>query len=62
MLDLTLIRNSPNGYVETAGGAQEMELNAQTEHCSAKCEKGKINNSLQHWARCIIVDVCMKFH
>ena len=32
-------RNSPNGYVAIAGEVQERKLNAQTEHCSAKCEK-----------------------
>ena len=32
-------RNLPNGYVATASGAQELELNARTKHCSAKCEK-----------------------
>ena len=31
--------NAPNGYVVTAGGVQEMELNVQTKHCSAKQEK-----------------------
>ena len=32
-------RNLPNGDVETAGGVQETEVNAQTKYCSAKCEK-----------------------
>ena len=47
----------------TVGGVQEMELNTQTKHCSAKHkEEVKVNNSLQFWAGCIMVDVCMKFH
>ena len=29
-------RNLLNGYVVTASGVQEMELNARTKHCSAK--------------------------
>ena len=33
---LTITRYLPNGYVATAGGVQEMELNAQTKHCSAR--------------------------
>ena len=33
-----MIRNSLNGYVLTAGGVQEMELNAQTKYCSGKHE------------------------
>ena len=52
-------RNLPNGYryVATSGRVQEKELNAQTKHCSAKCEKHcsamcekevKVNNSLQY--------------
>ena len=50
--------NSPNGYVATA-----MEINAQTKHCSAKCEKKvKVSNSRCQWAGCTIADVCMKFH
>ena len=32
-------RNSPNSYVSTAGGVQEMELNTETKHCLAKHEK-----------------------
>ena len=28
-----------DGYVATAGGVQEMELNAQTKHCLPKSEK-----------------------
>ena len=31
--------NLPNGYVMTAAGVQEMELNAQTKLCSVKHEK-----------------------
>ena len=31
-----LTRNSLNGYVATAGGIQETELEAQTKHRSAK--------------------------
>ena len=38
-------------------GVQEMEQN------EAKYEKEfKVNISLQHWAGCIMVDMCMKFH
>ena len=37
-------RNSPNGYVATASGVQETELNTQTKHCSAKREKVKVSN------------------
>ena len=60
MYRLYRTRNLPNGYVMTAGGVQERELNQQTKHCSAKHEKEvKINNSLQHWAGCMMVDVCM---
>ena len=37
-----------NGYVLTADGVLEIEINAQTKHCSAKGEKEiKVNNSLQ---------------
>ena len=32
-------RNSPHGYVATAFGIQETELNAETKHWSAKREK-----------------------
>ena len=40
-----------------------MALNTQTKHCSSKCEKEvKVNNSGQHWAGCIMMDVCMKFN
>ena len=47
----------------TAEGVHKMKLNAETKHCSAKHKKEvKVNNSLQHWAGCIMVDVCMKFH
>ena len=39
-------RNFLNGYIATAGGVQETELNAQNnKHCSAKCEKKvKVSN------------------
>ena len=40
-------KNLLNGYVVTAGGVQETELNTQTKHCSAKYEKYvnvKVNN------------------
>ena len=54
-------RNSPNGYVTTA--VQVTEQNTKTKHCSAKREKEvKVNNSLQHRAGCIMVDMGMKFH
>ena len=33
----TLARNFSNGFVATAGGVHEMELNAQTKHCSTNC-------------------------
>ena len=60
---LKLTRNLPDAYVATADGVQETELNAQTNHCSAKCENEVIdNNSLQHGAGCIMVDECVKFH
>ena len=50
------------GYVATAGGVQEMELNAQTKHCSAKSEKQvKVSNGQWQWAGYIMADVCMKF-
>ena len=43
----TKTRNLLNGYITTAGGVQEMELNTQTKHCSTKSEKPvKVNNSL----------------
>ena len=49
-------RNSPNG-----GGDQEMELNTQTKHCSAKLENYvKVNKDPWQWAGCIMVEVCMK--
>ena len=48
------------GYVATAGGFQETELNAQTKHCSARREKlVKIRNNRWQWAGCIMVDVCL---
>ena len=25
-------------------------------------KKVQVNNSLQHWAGCIMIDVCLKFH
>ena len=36
-----MTRNLPNGYVATAGGVKEMELNAQTtcKYCSSIREK-----------------------
>ena len=37
--DKSLTRNLPNGYVVTADGVQETELNAQIKLSSAKCEK-----------------------
>ena len=41
----------------------EMELNAQTKHCSAKHEKKvKVSNGQRQWARCIMADVCTNFH
>ena len=36
---LFLTRNLLKGYVATAGGVQEMQLNTQIKHCSAKHEK-----------------------
>ena len=58
-----ITRNSPNGYVVTAGGVQQMELNAQTKSCSAKCEKQvKVSNAWWQWTESIMADVCMKFH
>ena len=54
-------RNSPNGYVATAVGVQETELNARNKHCLAKREKEvKVKNSQQHWALRVMVKVCMK--
>ena len=38
-------RNSRNGYIVTSGSVQEMELNAQNKHCSAKHEKVKVSNN-----------------
>ena len=38
-LCFTLTRHLPNGSVLTAIGVQEMLLNTQTKHCSAKNEK-----------------------
>ena len=49
------IRNLQNGYVVTAGGVQEMEHRPNIVQPSVK--NVKVNNSLQHWAGCIIVDV-----
>ena len=51
-------KNLLNGYVMTA-----IKINAQTKHCSAKCEKQvKVSNGQWLWAGCIMEDVCMKFH
>ena len=56
-------RNLPNGYVVTAGGVQEMELNTQSKHCSAmRAKKVKVGNRLWKWAGCIMANECMKFH
>ena len=46
MTDAT--RNMSNGHVLTASGVLEIDIKAQTKHCSAKCEKEiKVNNSLR---------------
>ena len=61
----SVVNTAPNGYVATAGGVQETELNAQTKHCSASVKSRSrsvtVNGSGQG-AGCIIADVCMKFH
>ena len=57
------IRNLPAGYLATASSVQEMELNTQTKHISAKCEKQvKVSNGQWQWADCITLDVHMDFH
>ena len=60
---LSITRNLPNGYVVTAGGVQEMELNAQIKYCSAKHEKYiMVSNGRWQWAGCIMADQCLKIH
>ena len=54
-----LMRNLLNGYAATAGGVQEMELNAQTKYCSAKSESRSrsvmVDSSWQgaSWQSCV---------
>ena len=42
-------RNSPNGYVATAGGVQEMEVNTQTKYDKYV----KVSNGQVHHIRCV---------
>ena len=47
----------------TGLGIHEMELKAQTKHCSAKHEKKvKVRNGQWQLAGCIMVDVHMKLN